>query len=232
MKLKSLSPGWTAVQVCVMGETYFGIHIDYLISAASSHLPVDESLQTLSSISSSVNGPRIPIPQIQSSHSHGGITSELSNCPQPPPSSVPVSPNRQRCPSSSLSTTQEPNTGPPSPYANLNVLQSDPAYSSSASSESSTLSKLRRGMAQCLFSKQPESQDLKDGDVLRLTVVADGFPVPSYHWYKDEQLLSVTSRVLVIKGVTVNDAGIYWCEARNEMGVVRSEDAFVKVKSK
>lgn len=199
--------------------------------SASAHAPVDESLQTLSSISSSVNGPRIPIQQTQSCPSQSGNIVEPFNYSQPLPNALPVIPSQNQSLRSSLSTMQEPNPGACSPYVNLDVLQSDPTYSLSTTSESSTLSTLRREMAQCLFSKQPESQELQDGDVLRLSVLADGFPVPSYQWYKDEQLLPVTSRVLVIKGVTISNAGIYWCEARNEMGVVRSEDAFVKVKS-
>ena len=97
-------------------------------------------------------------------------------------------------------------------------------------SHSSTLSTLRREMAQCSFIKQPESQELVVGDTLRLTVDVVGFPIPSYRWYKDNRMLATTSKVLVTKGVNVDDGGIYYCEAVNEMGIVHSEDAFVKVK--
>lgn len=203
---------------------------------AASEISDNNSMLTLSSVSSSINAPQGPYLQVQSSHPYPGSSTAYANvhdhAPAPSfPASLVIHQNPAPLP---FPGNRHP--GSPSEYGNLSdLLPTGPTslpsiQQSVVSNSSSTLSGVRRELAQCLFTKQPESQEVTEGHVLRLTVEAVGFPVPSYHWYKDDQPLPTTSRVLVIREVKVSDAGIYFCEARNEMGVVRSDDAFVKVR--
>lgn len=83
------------------------------------------------------------------------------------------------------------------------------------------------------------------GDPATLYCKAEGSPKPKIDWYKDGELLKVQPgahlmflplgdlfflKTLHSRGKS--DAGVYWCEAKNELGVARSRNATLQVAGK
>lgn len=70
---------------------------------------------------------------------------------------------------------------------------------------------------------------------------AEGSPEPKIEWFKDgkrltiepsRQMLLPTGDLLLLSVTYTrreSDGGIYWCEARNELGIVRSRNATLRV---
>lgn len=70
---------------------------------------------------------------------------------------------------------------------------------------------------------------------------AEGSPEPKIGWYKDgeplafetgHQMLLPSGNLFFLKvrhSRRESDAGIYWCEAKNELGVARSQNATLRV---
>ena len=66
-----------------------------------------------------------------------------------------------------------------------------------------------------------------------LTCLAEGFPQPQIHWFKDGTRLitqSSTSSELMIEELTPSTRGFYSCEAVNSADTVRSKDALVNIR--
>lgn len=66
-----------------------------------------------------------------------------------------------------------------------------------------------------------------------LTCLAEGFPQPQIHWFKDGTRLSTqssTSSELMIEELTPSTRGFYYCEAVNSADTVRSKDALVNIR--
>lgn len=81
-------------------------------------------------------------------------------------------------------------------------------------------------------------------DPVTLNCKAEGIPTPTIQWYKDGiplKILPESHRMILPSGElfflkVVNtrresDAGIYWCEAKNEVGISRSRNATLQLAS-
>lgn len=79
-------------------------------------------------------------------------------------------------------------------------------------------------------------------DPATLNCKAEGSPSPSIEWYKDGHRLKIEPGshqmflpsgdlffLKVVHSRRESDAGVYWCEARNELGVARSRNATLQV---
>lgn len=79
-------------------------------------------------------------------------------------------------------------------------------------------------------------------DPVTLKCKAEGSPSPVIEWYKDgyplkiepgsHQMFLPTGDLFFLKVVhsrRESDAGVYWCEARNELGVAKSRNATLQV---
>ncbi|KAL9929190.1 roundabout 3 isoform 1-T1 [Glossina fuscipes fuscipes] len=75
-----------------------------------------------------------------------------------------------------------------------------------------------------------------------LNCKAEGSPIPTIQWYKDRvplKILPGSHRITlpagglfflkVVNSKRETDAGVYWCEAKNELGVARSRNATLQV---
>ena len=69
---------------------------------------------------------------------------------------------------------------------------------------------------------------------------AEGKPEPVITWFKDGAPLKDSSHRMILghgsvfflrvsQGKRENDAGVYWCVARNRLGSARSANAFIQI---
>ncbi len=73
--------------------------------------------------------------------------------------------------------------------------------------------------------------DVAAGDLIELSLEADGDPPISYAWTRDGQpLQDQTSPVLVVLQAANSDSGQYHCKASNSAGTASSLPAFVVVR--
>ena len=81
------------------------------------------------------------------------------------------------------------------------------------------------------FKFQPQASPVVEGQRLELECEASGVPSPSYLWFKSPQvpLPEQTQRLLIIERVQKDDEGMYCCRATNDVNVVFSNWAEVKV---
>ena len=82
------------------------------------------------------------------------------------------------------------------------------------------------------ITNQPQNTTSQLFSTVRLTCVAEGYPEPEIHWYKDGKLLesSSASTNLVIEELRPNNRGFYYCEAVNTAGTARSHTVLVNIK--
>lgn len=79
-------------------------------------------------------------------------------------------------------------------------------------------------------------------DPATLNCKAEGSPMPKIEWFKDGHHLKIESGshqmflptgdlffLKVVHSRRESDAGVYWCEAKNELGVARSRNATLQV---
>ncbi|MGH7995410.1 MAG: immunoglobulin domain-containing protein, partial [Opitutaceae bacterium] len=80
------------------------------------------------------------------------------------------------------------------------------------------------------FTSQPASVTIPSGGTVVFTIVASGYPSPTYQWDFDGSPISgATSSRYVISGVADADAGTYTCAATNSVNSVTSSGATLTV---
>ncbi|WP_193212591.1 beta strand repeat-containing protein [Luteolibacter marinus] len=86
-------------------------------------------------------------------------------------------------------------------------------------------------LAAPVFASQPQAAVTGfTGGTIGLTAVANGYPEPSYQWYKgSDPLPGQTSSTLTLTGLQAGDAGAYHLVATNSQGSDQSADATVVV---
>lgn len=79
--------------------------------------------------------------------------------------------------------------------------------------------------------RQPGSQTVTQGDVVALSVAAEGAPAPTYQWRKDgDDIPGATRAVLTIGNARLVDSGTYQVQLRNVRGTVLSDPAILDVR--
>jgi hypothetical protein len=76
---------------------------------------------------------------------------------------------------------------------------------------------------------QPESMAAKVGGSATFTVVAEGYPSPTYQWKKDGNVLSGETSSTLSFTVTASSGGSYTCEVTNLVGSTTSNSATLSI---
>ena len=77
---------------------------------------------------------------------------------------------------------------------------------------------------------QPTDLSVVSGGYGQLTVLANGVPVPTYQWYKDNELISgAIYSSLVFENISVDKTGIYHAEAQNSQGFIYTNNVSVTI---
>ena len=94
------------------------------------------------------------------------------------------------------------------------------------------------------ITEHPEDITVINNEPVTLNCAATGDPPPTIEWYKDGKHIHKTpaARIVQLSGSLFflrtqhskydNDSGVYWCLARNSVGIVRSKNATLKIASK
>ncbi|KZS08387.1 putative Roundabout 2 [Daphnia magna] len=105
------------------------------------------------------------------------------------------------------------------------------------------------------ITEHPSDVTVPRHDPVTLQCSADGYPTPVIEWYRDGEFIissssnsassttsTASSRILLPGGALFflrvvhsrkeNDAGVYWCLARNSQGVARSRNATLTIARK
>ena len=83
--------------------------------------------------------------------------------------------------------------------------------------------------------KQPENATVELQGTVVLRCEAYGDPSPEYQWYKNGVKMAEASGILpnlpelVLKGAVAEDEALYFCEASNSAGKVRSNTVSLQV---
>ncbi|CRK93235.1 CLUMA_CG006779, isoform A [Clunio marinus] len=89
--------------------------------------------------------------------------------------------------------------------------------------------------------EHPRDSIVPRNNPFTLNCKAEGSPEPKIDWYKDGEPLTIEPGhqmllpsgnlffLSVVHSRRDSDAGVYWCEAKNELGVARSQNATLKV---
>ncbi|KAK8373029.1 hypothetical protein O3P69_012416 [Scylla paramamosain] len=95
------------------------------------------------------------------------------------------------------------------------------------------------------ITEHPTDITVPKSEPATLNCKAEGKPQPVIRWFKDGQVVRTSpgdpksQRVLlptgslfflrVVHGRKEDDAGVYWCQASNQVGVVRSNNATLEI---
>ncbi|XP_042235884.1 roundabout homolog 2-like [Homarus americanus] len=98
------------------------------------------------------------------------------------------------------------------------------------------------------ITEHPTDMTVPRSEPATLNCNAEGKPPPTIRWFKDGQLVRTSpgdpksQRVLlptgslfflrVVHGKKEDDAGVYWCQASNEVGTVTSNNATLEIAGK
>lgn len=81
-----------------------------------------------------------------------------------------------------------------------------------------------------IITTQPQSQTIVEGDSVTFTVIASGYPSPTYQWYIDGTPISdANESSYKLSSVQVSDIGTYTVVVANNEGNVASNDAVLSV---
>lgn len=105
-----------------------------------------------------------------------------------------------------------------------------------------SLSLLLAGLEPPKIIEHPLDAVVPKHDPVTLNCKAEGSPKPKIDWYKDGEVLKVEPGahqmflpsgdlffLKVVHSRRESDAGVYWCEAKNELGTARSRNATLQV---
>ncbi len=80
-----------------------------------------------------------------------------------------------------------------------------------------------------IFTQLPAPQLKLTGETAVFTAMADGVPAPTYAWFFNDNPLGITTAVLTLSGLQLNQAGNYTVSASNVAGVTPSPAASLTI---